>query len=143
VTREEFQRILRRSRGKYRFSTYLRLDDQLLSEKETAELLDPVEGEARTINIERRALCSSGHVLSDGNQPVARCRLCGGLLCATESCLEHCCSGGCGPVCSRDRWRVKGEWCCRRHVARRLLLLLLGFLAGIALHRLFPDTFRK
>jgi hypothetical protein len=125
MRRQEFEQLLRDSKAKSRFTSSVQVEDEAVTEKENAEILHPVQG-VRTINIERRGLCSSGHVLYDSNQPVARCRLCGGLLCAAEGCLENCKSSGCGPVCSRDRWKVKGETWCRRHVARRLFLLLLG-----------------
>ena len=129
MRRKEFEALLRRSRARSRFSSYVTLEDQLLSEKETAEIL--VDLQQRTIQLERRARCSYGHVISEGNPVVGRCGVpdCDRTLlcqaCRAQGCSARGCS--CLTLCNEHKHTVAGEHRCPRHVLSRYVKLILGF----------------
>ena len=132
MDRKDLQKILKRSEGKHRISSYIMVGDDVIAETERAELVDPENGpQSRTITVERRGLCACNHVLSDSNPIVAVCgvRGCGKKLCKTPGCVEHCAASGCGvPTCSRHRKMIRNEhFCYPWHVFTRCVWLILGF----------------
>lgn len=126
MTREEYEQLLRIGRARSRYSAYQMLGDEVLAEQEKADLL--VDQGSRTIAITRLTTCAFNHVTGDNNPVVARCGVCGGNICATKGCLEHCAARRCGlPVCASHRWKISDEFFCLNHVIWRYILRILGF----------------
>ena len=123
LRREEFEELVRRGRARHRSSSYVVLENEVLAEKDNADLL--VDGQARTIEVQRLVLCANGHVVARSNAVVAKCGICGRNLCA--ACKPKTCEI-CGITVGPCHYSsIKDEFFCSRHRLGRYIRLVLGF----------------